>query len=123
MGNCANCSGCSNCGGCGASLTLTEAEISLLRLFSQIPFLPVARHSGSEEPVFLELGAPDFYGVVIACLERKGLIDIDYHMPLGGFDYATYAAYPLKGSMALTARGQETLDLLERQGFTEASDS
>ena len=39
MGNCANCGGCSNCGGCGASLTLTEAEISLLRLFSQIPFL------------------------------------------------------------------------------------
>lgn len=121
MGNCTNCGGCSGCSGCASSLTLTEAEISLLRLLSQIPFLPVARHSGSEEPVFLELGAPDFYGAVIACLERKGLIDIDYHQPLRGFDYGLYAAYPLKGSMALTARGQETLDLLERQGFIEES--
>ena len=121
MGNCTNCGGCSGCSGCGGSLTLTEGEITLLRLLSQFPFLPVARHFGSEEPVFLELGAPDYYGAVISCMERKDLIDIDYHLPLRGFDYSPYAAYPLKGSIALTARGQETLDLLERQGFTEES--
>jgi glucose-inhibited division protein A len=48
--------------------------------------------------------------------EKKALIDIDYHLPLKGFEYSAYAAYPLHGSMALTQRGQQVLELLEVQG-------
>ena len=57
--------------------------------------------------------------LLLQCLEKKGLIDIDYHQPLSGFDYSAYAPYPLQGSMALTARGQEVLDTVELQGVTE----
>ena len=116
MTNCENCNGCS---GCGGGLLLTESEIKLLCLFGQIPFQPVARTAGDDGPVFLELGAPDYYKTVILSLERKGLIDIDYHMPLRGFAYEGYENFPLKGSMALTLRGQEVLDTLDLQGYSE----
>ena len=119
MADCENCNGCGQCGGCGGGLLLTEPEIKLLHLFGQIPFLPVARTAADDGPVFLEWGAPDFYKSVILSLERKGLIDVDYHAPLGGFPYAGYEAYPLKGSMGLTARGQDVLDALELQGYSE----
>jgi hypothetical protein len=119
MGDCAHCKGCSECGGCGNQLLLTEPEIKLLRLFGQIPFLPVARKADNMDPVFLELGAPDFYRGVIENLERKGLIDLDYHQDLKGFPYKGYEGYPLKGSMSLTGRGQEVLDLLDLQGCSE----
>ena len=119
MGDCEHCSGCGECGGCGSQLSLTAPEIKLLQLLGQIPFLPVARKADSTEPIFLELGAPDFYSGVITCLEHKGLIDLDYHQRLQGFPYTGYESYPLKGSMSLTARGQSVLELLELQGYTE----
>lgn len=119
MEHCDHCGGCERCGGCDRSLLLTEQELALLRCFAQIPFLPVARKSGDTVPIYLEDGAPASASEVIACLEKKGLIDIDYHMPLQGFDYSAYAAYPLQGSMALTARGQAVLDTVELQGFSE----
>ena len=122
MPDCETCNGCSQCGGCsgcGGGLLLTESEIKLLRLFGQIPFLPVARTAGDDGPVFLEWGAPDYYKTVILSLERKGLIDIDYHAPLRGFPYEGYENYPLKGSMGLTLRGQEVLDTLDLQGYSE----
>ena len=49
-------------------------------------------------------------------MERKGLIDLDYNLPLQNFDYGPYAAWSRQGSMALTVRGQEVLDVLEIQG-------
>lgn len=52
----------------------------------------------------------------ILALERKGLIDLDYNLPLQNFDYGPYAAWSRQGSMALTVRGQEVLDVLEIQG-------
>lgn len=117
MAQCENCAGCSSCGGCARSLVLTEKEIEFLRQFAQIPFLPVARKASDETPVYLEEGDTAENAVVIACLEKKGLIDIDYHMPLSGFDYAAYTTYPLHGSMALTLRGQEVLDAIDLQGI------
>ena len=77
----------------------------------------MARKPSNTEPVCLEFG--EGLTPVIACLEKKGLIDIDYHQPLKSFDYSAYSAYSLQGSMALTLRGQEVLDTLELQGFGE----
>ena len=37
-------------------------------------------------------------------------------MPLKGFDDTAYRAYPIRGSFALTQRGQTILELLEMQG-------
>ena len=88
----------------------------------QIPFLPVARKADDMTPIYLEgtKFSREEYSMILAHLDRKGLIDIDYHMPLVGFDYSAYAAYPLHGSMALTMRGQEVLDTLALQGFSDA---
>ena len=55
---------------------------------------------------------------VLQTLEKKGLISLDYDKPLAGFDEAAYAAYPIRGSMALTERGQKVLELMEYQGIT-----
>lgn len=122
MGNCEHCAGsCANCGGCGRILELNEGELAMLQKLGQIPFLPVARKADDMTPIFLE--DRDYpaqeYSLILACLEKKGLIDIDYHAPLSGFDDGAYRAYPLRGSMALTARGQSVLELLETQGLQE----
>ena len=109
--------GCGGCGGCrsrGIDLELTECELALLRQFAQLPFLPVARRYDGETPVCLEPGADS---QSIQGLTVKGLIRTDYDLPLTNFDYRDYEAYPCKGSMALTARGQEVLELLEIQGI------
>ena len=66
-GNCASCSGCAN------SLTLTQSELDMLRTFSQIPFLPVARKADDMTPVYLETDNPD-NSLILMCLEKKGLI-------------------------------------------------
>ena len=51
-------------------------------------------------------------------LEQKNLVSLDYDKPLRGFDERAYAAYPIRGSMALTQRGQQVLELMEIQGIT-----
>jgi hypothetical protein len=45
------------------------------------------------------------------------LISIDYDLPLKGATGKTYETYPIRGSFALTARGQRVLELLEMQGI------
>jgi hypothetical protein len=49
-------------------------------------------------------------------LKLKGLISIDYDLPLQNYDYSAYASFPIKGSMALTASGQAVLEALDIQG-------
>ena len=119
----AHCEDCSGCGGCGqaSQLVLTQPELDFLRKLGQIPFLPVARRWDDPAPVYLEDGAQD-YTPILQCLEKKGLISLDYDKPLRGFDSQAYAAYPLRGSMALTERGHRVLELVETQGITEESD-
>lgn len=114
MGNCGSCNSCS---GCGRELVLTKQEVALLDLLSQIPFLPVARKADSAEPVSFEPAAEDT--LLLQCLSRKGLISIDYDKPLGGGYGKEYAPYPIKGSFALTARGQQVLEQMEIWGMTE----
>ncbi|MBQ8239057.1 MAG: hypothetical protein IJZ39_13035 [Oscillospiraceae bacterium] len=117
MSKCGNC--CGNCGGCGGAMELTAGEIRMLLRLGQIPFLPVARKMGDDIPVFLEDTdeTVEAYSLILRCLEKRGLISIDYHLPLAGFDDSAYAAYPIRGSFALTARGQQVLELLEYQGI------
>ena len=81
----------------------------------------VARKVDDMTPIYLE--GTEFsreeYSMVLAHLDRKGLIDIDYRNPLSGFDYASYAGYPVHGSMALTERGHTVIELMEMQGIEQ----
>ena len=108
---------CGSCSGCARELVLTEKEIDFLNTLGQYAFLPVARPMGDLTPVYLEDGEPEEMSLLLQCLEKKGLISLDYDKPLTGFDETAYAAYPIRGSMALTERGQKVLELMEYQGI------
>ena len=115
----AGCSGnCASCSGCARELVLTQMEIDFLNTLAQYAFLPVARKMGDLNPVYLEEGDPEKMSLLLQCLEKKGLISLDFDKPLHGFDESAYAAYPIRGSMALTERGQKVLELMEYQGLT-----
>ena len=114
-----HCSGnCGSCGGCARELVLTAREIDFLNMLAQYAFLPVARRMGDLTPVYLEEGDPEEMSLLLQLLEKKGLISLDYDKPLRGFDESAYAAYPIRGSMALTERGQKVLELMDYQGLT-----
>ena len=112
---------CGSCGGCARELVLSEPELQFLVKMGQIPFLPVARTMGDLTPVYLEdeERSREEYSLLLQCLEKKGLISLDFDKPLKAFDDSAYGAYPIRGSMALTERGHTVLDLLERQGIRE----
>lgn len=119
MSGCKGCGGsCGSCVGCGNSLELAPAEVRMLENLAQIPFLPIARRADDMTPVYLEddTYSREEYSLILQCLERKGLISLDFDKPLKGFDDSAYAPWPIRGSMALTARGQTVIDLLETQG-------
>lgn len=124
MGKCGSCGGCSGncegCGGCAGQLVISQVELALLKELGQIPFLPVARSAYEDKPIYFpQEDTSDDYSLVLICLEKKGLISLDYDIPVSGKWDARYDAYPIRGSMALTARGQQVLDLVEKQGFAE----
>ena len=112
---------CGSCGNCGRSLALTQPELDMLQKFAQLPFLAVARAADGETPVYLEDTARPAaeYGTILLLLEKKGLVSIDYDKPLKNGCPAVYASYPIVGSMALTARGQQVLEVLDLQGIEE----
>ena len=122
MENCKGCSGgcggCSGCGGCDQSLELSEGEIQLLRALGQYSFLPVARKADDMAPIYREETAYSEaeYSLFIRLLEKKDLIYLDY-TPLKGAKMGLYPEFPVHGSMALTQRGQQVLELLETQGI------
>ena len=115
MGNCSG--NCGACSGCARELVLTEKEIDFLNVLGQYAFLPVARSMGDLTPVYLEDGTQEEMSLLLQCLEKKGLISLDYDKPLSGFDMTAYGAYPIRGSIALTERGQKVLELMEYQGI------
>ena len=103
MGKCESCGGCSGgCSGCGLELELTEEEIGFLHRLGECAFLPVIQEK--EAPVFPEEPGKE---LLLQILEKKDLKD--YHTP-------AYDASPVRGSMALTKRGQDVLELMEYQG-------
>ena len=112
---------CSACGGCAKQLTLTQGEIDMLTRLGQIPFLPIARKAGDMIPVYLEEDAytREEYSLILQVLEKKGLVSLDYDKPLRGVDMAAYQGYPVHGSIALTATGQQILEMMEMQGIEE----
>ena len=119
-GNCSgSCGGCSGCTGCGGAMELSRGEIEMLLTLGQIPFLPVARKMGEDVPVYLEDDRypAEEYSLILQCLQKRGLISIDYDLPLKGFSGKTYETYPIRGSFALTQRGQQVVELLEMQGI------
>ena len=99
-------------------------RVRLLRLLlrlGEVAFLPVARQRGSETPIYLEEAdyTPAECGEALAWLQLKGLVSLDYDLPLKNFDYAAYGEKLLRGSAALTAAGQEAVEVLELQGARE----
>jgi len=116
MSGCDKC--CGNCSGCG-EMVLAPGEIEMLRTLGQFAFLPVARKADDPTPIYLEETEynPAEYSLFLQCLEKRGLISIDYSAPLKGFDDLAYRDYPIRGSFGLTARGQRVLELLEMQGI------
>ena len=119
MSGCGKC--CGNCGGCG-ELILAPGEIEMLKKLCQIPFLPVARSADSVEPMYFEDSnyPAEEYGLILQCLEKRGLISIDYDQPLKGAYGDAYLPYPVRGSFALTAKGQEVTERLDLFGCEES---
>ena len=118
-GNCGSC--CGSCGGCARDLVITPRELAFLDELGQVAFLPVARKMGDLEPVYLEAGEEqkEEYSLLLQCLEKKGLISLDYDKPLEGISVLRYAAYPIVGSMSLTERGYNVLETLDYYGIPE----
>ena len=122
MADCKSCTGgcCESCGGCKGDLLLSEGEIALLKALGQYSLLPVARKADDMTPVYRE--ETDYseseYSIFITLLEKKQLIYLDY-TPLSGANMGQYADFPVHGSMALTRRGQQVLELLEIQGIND----
>lgn len=97
----------SGCGGCQPTeITLGPDEAKVLLELAQYQNLPVCRYlissSKNEDVIFSALsrvylsGCEEsldevkYKGKVLAVLESKGLIEIDYEMPLQGYDYDAY---------------------------------
>ena len=116
MGNCSG--SCEHCGGCAGELVRSQPELDFLNDLAENAYLPVARTAGDNTPIYREdeKQTQQQYGLILICLEKKGLISIDFDMPLRGADMSAYADCPIHGSIALTARGQEVLDVLDKQG-------
>ena len=115
MGDCKSCAG--GCNGCGKVLELSRGEMDLLQALGQYSFLPVARKADDMTPIYREESAytEEEYSLIIQLLEKKALIYLDY-TPLKGANMGQYQGYPVHGSMGLTQRGQQVLELLELQG-------
>ena len=114
-----SCNGnCASCSGCARELELTRGELEFLYRLGEVAFLPVARSMGDLNPVFPEDTSEEM-SLLLQCLEKKGLISLDYPLPLKGYSHPEYDRYPIRGSLALTERGQKVLELVEYQGIWE----
>lgn len=111
---------CAQCSGCGRELVLTEKEILFLLDLGQYSFLPVIRTAADPAPIYPEApeGEGEAFSLLLQCLEKKGLVSVDYDKPLKGYAYPAGVPLPLRGSLSLTERGYQALDLLEYQGFS-----
>lgn len=110
---------CGSCNGCAKVLELTEGELEMLCALGQYAFLPIARRADDMVPVYLEedARAAGEYSLILQVLEQKNLVSLDYDKPLAGAYGERYTAYPVKGSAALTARGQKVVEMLEISGI------
>lgn len=118
---CGSCCGsCGSCHGQNDSLYLTQEELSVLHRLEELPFLPVGFNTKGRHPICLDCaGDREAVSDALTALNQKGLISLDPDIPIQGFDYAPYDPWPRWGSLALTARGQEVLELLGIQGLED----
>ena len=109
---------CASCPGKGGAITLHPAEIDILRELAVCPFLPVGLNSRTGEPFCLEFPDMDekIVPLALSVLEKRGFIRIDYDIPLAGFAYEGYEGCFRRGSLALTAKGQDVIERLAVQG-------
>ena len=115
-----NCGGnCESCTGCAKTLSLTDIELHILDMLAQFAFLPVARTAQDMVPVYLEQSAytREHCSLALQCLEKKGLVVLDYAAPLAGACMQAYQGLPVHGSISLTQRGQAVVELLQIQGI------
>lgn len=110
---------CGSCNGCAKVLELTEGEIEMLRTLGQYAFLPIARRSDDMVPMYLEedARAAGEYSLILQVLEQKNLVSLDYDKLMAGAYGEAYAPYPVRGSAALTARGQKVVEMLDISGI------
>ena len=102
------------CGGCrGNEIILTEKAIGLLEELGRDAFLPVGERDG--KPFYISESG-ETYSSAVTALVLSGLVDVDYDLPLVGFDYMGYDPCQRRGSMALTKRGQDALEALGVEG-------
>jgi hypothetical protein len=100
-------------------LELTDGEIEMLKNLGQFAFLPIARRADDMVPVYLEDDryTKEEYSLILQVLEQKGLVSLDYDKPLAGGYGDAYGPYPVKGSVALTAKGQTVVEMLDISGI------
>ncbi|MBE6976265.1 MAG: hypothetical protein E7439_03590 [Ruminococcaceae bacterium] len=98
-------------------MILSPGEVDMLRKLGQIPFLPAVRRIDDATPYYLEDDdySKEEYSLILQCLEKRQLISLDFDRPLSG-TYQNADAYPIRGSFALTERGQQVLEIIEIQG-------
>lgn len=110
---------CSSCSGCAGVLELTEGEIEMLQALGQFAFLPIARKADDMVPVYLEESSrpAEEWSLILQVLEQKHLVSLDYDKPLSNFSDPKYASFPVKGSVALTERGQNIVKMMEIDGI------
>ena len=105
--HCGQCCG-SLCGSYGNRIPLSDAEIEILLELAQYSFLPVASND-HDTPVFRESSSRSEadYAATLLDMQKKGLIRIDYDIPLSNYEYQLYSDCRHHGSMVLTSFGQD----------------
>ena len=91
----------------------------LLEELAVFALLPVARRADDMTPHYVEGTAysQEDYSAILLHLERKKLIDIDYGSPVGSYTDPGYAGLKVRGSVALTGRGQAVVEQLHIHGI------
>ena len=114
--HCGQCCG-SLCGSYGNRIPLSDAEIEILFDLSQYSFLPVASND-HDNPVYRESSSRTEadYAAALLDMQKKGLIKIDYDIPLSNYEYQLYSDCRHHGSMVLTMHGQNVAEQVEIQG-------
>ncbi len=122
LSHCEDCSlgGCASggCSGCHfGEITLFREELMILLDLGQLAFLPILTRSENQGPVYAPAypysqGETPSFSDLIRSLNQKGLLTIDPDIPLENADYGSFASDGAlrRGSLALTAKGQEVLD-------------
>ena len=105
--HCGRCCG-GEYGSCGGVALLSDGEVEILLDLMQYSFLPVASDD-HDKPVYRESTARSEadYAAILLDMQKRGLIRIDYDIPLSNYKYQFYSDCRHHGSMVLTSFGQD----------------